>query len=108
MVAGRRLAGKNTLVTGAGVRLGQALALALADAGASVCVHYCHSAAAAEQTVAKIREQGGLAEAIQADFQQGPAGIRDFMATAVRRLGPIDVLINSAAIFEPALLSTID
>jgi len=108
MAAGKRLAGKNTLVTGAGVRLGQALAFALAEAGASVGVHYCHSTAAAEQTVAKIRRQGGQAKAIHADLQQGSSAINALMTSAVRQLGPIDVLVNSAAIFEPALLSTID
>src|SRR5262245_52943616 len=107
MVAGNSLAGKNALVTGAGVRLGQALALALAEAGASVCVHYCHSTASAEHTVAKIREHGGRAEAVHSDLQQGPSAIHSLMATAVERLGSMDILVNSAAIFEPALLATI-
>jgi NAD(P)-dependent dehydrogenase (short-subunit alcohol dehydrogenase family) len=107
-MAGNRLAGKNALVTGAGVRLGRAMAVALANAGAGVCVHYCHSAAAAEQTVATIREQGGQASAVRADLQQGQTAAHSLMASAHERLGPVDILVNSAAVFEPSLLTTID
>ena len=103
-----RLAGKNALVTGAGVRLGRALARALADCGAGVCVHYCHSAAQAEQTVVQIRKQGGRAEAVQADLQQGQSASHSLIASAKERLGSVDVLVNSAAIFEPSLLDSID
>ena len=56
------------LVTGAGARLGQAMAIALGEAGWQVAVHYRGSAAGAHDTVTEIRVAGGRAEAVQADL----------------------------------------
>ncbi len=95
------LAERVALVTGAGRRLGKAIALALAERGAHVAVHYCHSEAGAQDTVAHIRAMGRRAAAIRAD-QADPAQIRAAVRQAEDALGPIDVLVNSAAIFERA------
>ena len=62
------LKGKVAVVTGGAVRLGRAISLALADAGAAVVVHYSHSAAPADETVAEIASRGGRAAAVAADF----------------------------------------
>ncbi len=59
---------KGALVTGAGLRIGRALALALAADGFFVFVHYKDSAAGAKETVATIREAGGKAMAVRADL----------------------------------------
>jgi NAD(P)-dependent dehydrogenase (short-subunit alcohol dehydrogenase family) len=107
-MAGKFLAGTNGVVTGAGVRLGRALALALADAGASVCVHYAHSLDDAKQTVRMIEQRGGRAVLVQADLQQGRAACHGLVRAACEALGPIDILVNSAAIFEPASLQEVD
>lgn len=86
---------KIALVTGAGKRLGAAIAAALAEDGLKVWVHFNRSADEAGETVDQIRAAGGDAEAVQFDL----AGV-DTLATLVRGLGPIDVLVNSASIFQ--------
>jgi NAD(P)-dependent dehydrogenase (short-subunit alcohol dehydrogenase family) len=88
------------LVTGAAHRLGRAMALALAEDGAAVAVHFAGSAAAAAETVATIRARGGRAEAVQADLltAAGRAGLVGRAAAALG--GPLDLLVNNASIFE--------
>ncbi|MEE2526433.1 SDR family NAD(P)-dependent oxidoreductase [Hyphobacterium sp. HN65] len=86
---------KIALVTGAGKRLGAAMALALAEDGYKVWVHFNQSAAEAGRIVEQIRSFGGNAEAVQFDL----AAV-DTLATLVRGLGQIDVLINSASVFD--------
>src|SRR5690606_28124717 len=67
------LSGRNALVTGGAVRLGRALAIGLARAGANVCVHYSSSAEAARDTVAEVTAFGVRGLAIQADLMDRPA-----------------------------------
>jgi pteridine reductase len=96
---GKELEGKVALVTGGAVRIGRALALALAGRGAAVAVHYGNSAAAAAETVATIRDSGGRAEAFQADLRD--ISLADqLIEQAAKRLGRVDILVNSAAVFE--------
>lgn len=92
--------GKVAIVTGGAVRLGQALALALAEHGIRVAVHYAFSAGPAEETVAEIHKLGSQAVAIQADLTlPGQASL--VVERSVAHFGQVDVLVNSAAIFEP-------
>jgi 3-oxoacyl-[acyl-carrier protein] reductase len=63
-----RLAGKTALVTGASRGIGRASALALAEAGALVLVHYGRGAKEAEDVVAEIRKAGRRADAVAADL----------------------------------------
>ena len=67
------LSGRVAIVTGGGRRLGQAICLALADAGASVLVHYSHSAEEARDTLEKITALGRDAVCVGADFQNPAA-----------------------------------
>ena len=60
--------GKVALVTGGGVRVGQAISLGLTGAGAQVVVHYNRSAGAAEETVAEARRLGVKAPAVQTNL----------------------------------------
>jgi hypothetical protein len=76
------LTGKTALVTGASRGIGRASALALAQAGAQVLVHYGNSAQAAEAIVAEIRQSGGKAEKLAADLAT-PNGPHD-LARRVR------------------------
>lgn len=92
------LKGQTALVTGAGVRLGRATALALAGAGVHVVVHYHASRAEAEGTVDKIRELGGDALAIQADLFNAIEA-ESLIARANDAVGPLDILVNNASIF---------
>ncbi len=94
------LDGKAAIVTGGAVRLGRALALALAGQGVRVGVHYGSSAGPAEAVVQEIKAMGVDAMAIQADLSRpGEAG--SIVERAAAHLGQVDILVNSAAIFEP-------
>jgi pteridine reductase len=98
------LEGKSALVTGAGVRLGRAIALALAGAGADVAVHYRKSAGPAREVVAEVRSLGRRGVALQAELAE-PAACRELARTALRELGGLDVFVHSAASFRRAPLA---
>ena len=94
------LAGSVALVTGGARRIGRSIALALAQAGASVGVHYNTSEADARLTVEAVREAGAESVALQADLSRVDS-IRPLVAALAESLGPADILINNAAIFDP-------
>jgi pteridine reductase len=94
------IAGKVAIVTGAAVRLGKAQALALAERGARLVIHYNTSASAADQVVDQVRSAGGDAIAVQADLSQ-PNAAPAIVEETVARFGQADILVNSASIFEP-------
>ncbi len=87
------------LVTGAAQRLGAAIAIALADSGFAVALHYRGSRGAAEQTAATIRELGRPVVLLQADLAREDEATA-LLPAATRALGPIGVLINNASTFE--------
>ena len=95
------------LVTGAGRRLGRAIALDLADRGWSVGVHYHASAAEALAVVAEIEAKGGKAAAFAADLARSGAP-EPLIESCIATLGPITCLINSAACFEWDDIETLD
>jgi NAD(P)-dependent dehydrogenase (short-subunit alcohol dehydrogenase family) len=87
------------LVTGGARRLGRAIALALADAGFSVAVHYRLSRDAAEETAVRIRARGVRAALLQADLGD-EAEVQRLLPAARAALGPVGVLVNNASTFE--------
>lgn len=88
------------LVTGASKRLGQAMALFLADRGFDVAVHYASSRDAAEALVAQIAGKGQRGVALQADLLDEDA-MQALVPHAVEALGgPLTCLVNNASIFE--------
>lgn len=91
------LAGRVALVTGAGRRLGQALAIGVARAGCDVAVHYHTSVAGAEATARAVRDAGRRAELLPGDLRD-PGVARALSDRAATALGRLDVLINSAAV----------
>ncbi|MGC1461954.1 MAG: glucose 1-dehydrogenase [Terracidiphilus sp.] len=93
------LKGKVALVTGASKGIGAAIALELANRGAAVAVNYSGSKAAAEKVVAEIKAAGGRAIAIQANLSD-PDSIGPLVAKTVKELGPIDVLVNNAGVYD--------
>jgi NAD(P)-dependent dehydrogenase (short-subunit alcohol dehydrogenase family) len=101
----KKLAGQVALVTGGAVRVGRAIALALAADGADVAIGYRRSSAAARATVAELEAQGARAVAIRADLG-APREARRLVDETVRRLGHLDVLVNNAAIFLRTPLAT--
>lgn len=84
------------LVTGAGTRVGRAIALDLAARGWRLAVHYHGSGPGADETVAAIVAMGGRAQAFRADLSSpdGPAGLIEAVHASC---GPITALVSSAA-----------
>ena len=100
------LSGRCALVTGGAVRLGRAIALRLGMAGADVCIHYGSSASEAEATAAELAALGVQSGVVQADFGGDPvAAAETVFRGAGDTLGPVDLLVNSAAIFERGTLA---
>jgi 3-oxoacyl-[acyl-carrier protein] reductase len=93
----RELEGRVALVTGAARNIGRAIALALAQAGASVAVVTRSDRQAADETARLVSECGVSAEVILADVAREDEVAR-MIATAVDRLGGLDILVNNAAI----------
>ena len=88
------------LVTGAGKRLGRAMALKLAERGYDVAVHYSRSQHEAQDTVSEIRALDRQAVALRADLLSEDEA-QGLLPAAARALGgPITCLVNNASIFE--------
>jgi NAD(P)-dependent dehydrogenase (short-subunit alcohol dehydrogenase family) len=97
---------KRALVTGAGKRLGRAMALYLAERGFDVAVHYATSVGEAEEVVGLIKEMGRHGAALQADLLDLDA-MEGLMPRAAQALGgPVTCLINNASIFEHDTIAT--
>jgi 3-oxoacyl-[acyl-carrier protein] reductase/pteridine reductase len=103
----RPLAGKRALVTGGARRIGRALALTLAEAGADVAITYRESEAEALATVTELEAFGGRALAVRCNLRE-EASVNAAVAAAVDGLGGgLDVLVNNAGAFETVPLETI-
>ena len=90
---------RTVLITGAGRRIGRALAEALGAAGWTVAVH-CHgSSAEADAVVGAIVRAGGEAQAFHAELAD-PAEVAGLIPAVTAALGPLGALINNASIFE--------
>ncbi len=90
---------RGVLITGAGARVGKAMARALSQDGWRVAVHYRHSESPARAIVEQINAQGGIAAAVQADLADRDAP--DALVTAAQTaIGPLHALINNASHFE--------
>ncbi|ONG48675.1 short chain dehydrogenase [Pseudoroseomonas deserti] len=87
------------LVTGGARRLGRATALALAEAGFDIALHYRGSAEEAEATAAAIRGLGRRAVTLRAGLEQ-EAEAAALVPAAAAALGPLGVLVNNASTFE--------
>jgi NAD(P)-dependent dehydrogenase (short-subunit alcohol dehydrogenase family) len=101
-----RLEGTTALVTGAGRRIGQAIAIGLAQSGCDVAVHYHGSAQGAEETARAIRGAGRRAELLQADLSDAVTA-RGLADQAVRALKRLDILVNSAGIMVREPVETV-
>jgi NAD(P)-dependent dehydrogenase (short-subunit alcohol dehydrogenase family) len=100
------LSGKSVLVTGGARRIGCAIALSLAHAGADVAISWQSSQSEAEQTAAAIAALGRRALAIQCDVRS-EASVRTAVAQVMATFGCLDVLINNAAVFASAALESL-
>ena len=96
----RTRAPKTALITGAGKRLGKAMALALGKLHYDVAVHYHHSERDAEAVCEQVRAHGGKSIKVQADLTK-ENDVAGLIERAAQELGqPIGLLINSASTFE--------
>jgi pteridine reductase len=93
------LRGRVALVTGAGRRLGRAMAVALADRGMVLAIHHHASAEGARELQTQVVAAGGRAQCFAADLTD-PAAARALPARVVDALGRLDVLVNSAAVMH--------
>ena len=101
------------LVTGAGRRIGRAIALGLAQAGWDVAIHFRSSRFDAEETAQAVRALGRRAVLLDCDLLD-EAAVRGLLARAFDALGPVGCVVNNASLFEydsaadfsPALLAT--
>jgi NAD(P)-dependent dehydrogenase (short-subunit alcohol dehydrogenase family) len=98
------LAGRTTVVTGAGKGLGQGMALALAEAGADVAIVELDFPAA-EETAAEIRKRGRKALTIKSDVTL-PEEVAVMVDTVIQEWGRLDILVNNAGYAQP--LSALD
>ncbi|MDZ4074656.1 MAG: SDR family oxidoreductase [Hylemonella sp.] len=90
---------RTVLITGSAKRLGREIALALANAGWQVAVHYRGSEDEAMQTVADCEQLGVSAAAFDADLAD-EAAVRTLLPRVVAHFGQVDAVVNSAALFE--------
>jgi NAD(P)-dependent dehydrogenase (short-subunit alcohol dehydrogenase family) len=95
------------IVTGGSRSIGRAVSVALAAAGARVVVNYRHDVAAAEDTVSQITAANGTAVAVQADIST-PREARRLTEQARTTFGPIDYLVNNAAVLRRTPLLEIE
>lgn len=101
------LAGKTVLITGGARRVGAAIARMLHGAGASLVVHYRHSARDAEALAAELngarQESAAIVAADLLEVEKLPA----LVEFAIRRFGSLDVLVNNASTFYPTKIGEI-
>jgi len=100
------LEGKVALVTGAAKRLGRSLALALAERGAEVAIHYHASERQAHQLLAQLKRAGGKPIAVPGDVSQA-ADVDRIVEAAMQAFGRIEILINCAAVFYRTPFATL-
>ncbi|SDW10629.1 3-oxoacyl-[acyl-carrier protein] reductase [Albimonas donghaensis] len=91
-----RLDGRVALVTGSGQNIGRAIAIRLAEAGASVIVNGANSREKVDGTVAAIREAGGTAHGIMADVSE-PAQVKEMVAEAIATFGKVDIAVSNVS-----------
>jgi 3-oxoacyl-[acyl-carrier protein] reductase/pteridine reductase len=100
------LAGKSVFVTGGARRLGRAIALTLAQAGADVAISYRSSESEAATTAAAIAALGRKSLAVPCDVRSEPS-VRSAVAQVTAAFGRLDILVNNAAVFASAALESL-
>lgn len=102
----KSLAGKTAFVTGGARRIGRAIAIALAEAGADVAISYCSSRAEAAIVTEEIAALGRRAVAFECDVRS-EASVSAAIAKVAAEFGRLDLLVNNAAVFTPAALESL-
>jgi NAD(P)-dependent dehydrogenase (short-subunit alcohol dehydrogenase family) len=107
MIAPMEIEGRVAVVTGGARRVGRVLSLGLAEAGADVIVNHHDSPDDARDTVAAIESLGRRAIAVQADVSR-KSDVERIVAAGRDYFGRLDIVVNSASLFESAPLLEID
>ncbi len=100
------LAGKSAFITGGARRIGRAIALALAEAGADVAISYRTSRAEAALTAEEIAARDRRAVVVECDVRS-EAQVRAAVAKVVAEFGRLDLLVNNAAVFASGALENL-
>ena len=100
------LENKVALVTGAGVRIGQAVAVKLGQLGMRLVIHYHHSEEGAKQTIQRLPGKKSRHMVLKADLKDVSA-IKELVHKAEKQVGPVSVLVNNAAEFFPTPLFSV-
>jgi 3-oxoacyl-[acyl-carrier protein] reductase/pteridine reductase len=95
----RPLSGKAVLITGGARRLGRAMAMGMAQAGADVAITFLDSERDARRTVVDLAACGVRSFALRCDVRDEKS-IRSMLGEARRELGHIDILVNNAATYQ--------
>jgi len=95
------LRGKTVFITGGARRLGRAIALAMAHAGANIAFTFRSSADGAKQTLQEIKAAGVQALALECDLRDANSA-RNAVMSVLEQFGQIDVLVNNAGVFQTA------
>ncbi|TNE40739.1 MAG: SDR family oxidoreductase [Alphaproteobacteria bacterium] len=90
---------KSALITGAGRRIGRAIAIALASDGWNIALHYHNSRNDTEKLAIQIRKMGVACTPVRADLAN-PEEVNSLIPATLEALGPLLCLVNNAAIFE--------
>jgi enoyl-[acyl-carrier protein] reductase III len=89
------------LVTGSSRGIGRGIALALADSGVNIAIHYYRNEAAAKQTLAQVRSRGADGLLVQADVTK-PQQITDMFRAVRTEIGQLDIFVSNARPEVPA------
>ena len=100
------LSGHRALVTGGSRGIGESIARALGECGASVAINYCKSAQQAEQLAKELTSREQTAVAVQADVSDEKQCVDLVRQSAEALGGPVDILVNNAG--GPLLLSPLE
>jgi 3-oxoacyl-[acyl-carrier protein] reductase/pteridine reductase len=97
--------GKTALITGGAIRVGRAITLELARAGANVAINYYRDADEAEQTAGDASSEGVSALAVQADISHWEQ-VRRMYSQIHSVLGLVDIVVNNSSVFRPTPIPT--
>ncbi len=100
-MASSDLEGRTALVTGGAKGIGRACCKLLAQAGVQVAINYRSSQKQAEETAQLVEAAGSVAHTIRADVSL-PEQVKSMVVQVQEALGPIDLLVNNAAVFDMA------
>jgi pteridine reductase len=102
----KALVGKTVLITGAARRLGRAIAISMARAGADIAFTFRSSANEANETLKQIKAAGVQGVAMECDLRKEES-VKETVKTVLNRFHQIDLLINNAGVFQTAKIEDI-